>query len=248
MSDEGFHEIQLNGKQLVFLFMAATVVSVVIFLCGVMVGRGVPDRSSVAANEQSGSAPDTGSAESASVRSAAEAGGTRGSGGETQPTQQAPSPEQQPPASPPADQTPPEPAAEVDYFDDLVNGQKNANVGTAKGRASAAPPKTPDRSSAAKPAVSAAAAPTAAPAAPERSSSSSSGYAVQLAAVRERGEADAIAKRLVSKGYQAYVLVPQPGKPPVYRVQVGRFKSRSEADKVASRLRKNEQFKPWVTR
>src|SRR4029078_8946199 len=41
MSDEGFHEIQLNGKQLVFLLMAATVVSVVIFLCGVMVGRGV---------------------------------------------------------------------------------------------------------------------------------------------------------------------------------------------------------------
>jgi hypothetical protein len=32
--DEAFHEIQLNGKQLLFLFMAATVVSVVIFLCG----------------------------------------------------------------------------------------------------------------------------------------------------------------------------------------------------------------------
>ena len=42
MADEGFHEIELKGKQLVFLFMAATVVSVVIFLCGVMVGRGVP--------------------------------------------------------------------------------------------------------------------------------------------------------------------------------------------------------------
>ena len=41
MTDEAFHEIQLNGKQLVFLFMAATVVAVVIFLCGVMVGRGV---------------------------------------------------------------------------------------------------------------------------------------------------------------------------------------------------------------
>ena len=39
-SDDGFREIQLNGKQLVFLFMAATVVSVVIFLCGVLVGRG----------------------------------------------------------------------------------------------------------------------------------------------------------------------------------------------------------------
>ena len=41
MADEGLREIQLNGKQLVFLFMASTVVAVVIFLCGVMVGRGV---------------------------------------------------------------------------------------------------------------------------------------------------------------------------------------------------------------
>src|SRR5213594_3082824 len=41
IENEGFHEIQLNGKQLVFLFMAATVVSVVIFLWGVLVGRGV---------------------------------------------------------------------------------------------------------------------------------------------------------------------------------------------------------------
>lgn len=41
MSEEGFHEIQLSGKQLVFLFMATTVVSVVIFLLGVIVGRQV---------------------------------------------------------------------------------------------------------------------------------------------------------------------------------------------------------------
>jgi cell division septation protein DedD len=198
MSDEGFHEIQLNGKQLVFLFMAATVVSVVIFLCGVMVGRGVPDRSALAANESAGATP--------------------------------------------------EPAPDNDYFDDLVNGQKDTRVGTAKGRASVAPPKQREPAPAAKPPVSAAAKPAAAPAAVVERTSSSSGYAVQLAAVRERSEADAIARRLVSKGYQAYVLVPQPGKPPVYRVQVGRFKNRSEADKIASRLRKNEQFKPWVTR
>ena len=45
MSDEAVHEIHLNGKQLVFMFMATTVVAVVIFLSGVMVGRGVPQRS-----------------------------------------------------------------------------------------------------------------------------------------------------------------------------------------------------------
>jgi cell division septation protein DedD len=40
-ADDGFHEIHLTGKQLVFLFIATTVISVVIFLCGVLVGRGV---------------------------------------------------------------------------------------------------------------------------------------------------------------------------------------------------------------
>ena len=39
--DDGFHEIQLSGKQLVFLFMATTIIAVVIFLCGVQVGRNV---------------------------------------------------------------------------------------------------------------------------------------------------------------------------------------------------------------
>ena len=41
VSDEGFREIQLNGKQLIFLFMAVTVVLVVTFLFGVLAGRGV---------------------------------------------------------------------------------------------------------------------------------------------------------------------------------------------------------------
>ena len=45
--DEGVREIQLSGKQLVFLFMAVTVVSVVIFLCGVLVGRGVQARAAL---------------------------------------------------------------------------------------------------------------------------------------------------------------------------------------------------------
>ncbi len=40
-TEDGFHEIQLSAKQLVFLFMLTTAVSVAIFLCGVLVGRSV---------------------------------------------------------------------------------------------------------------------------------------------------------------------------------------------------------------
>jgi DedD protein len=244
MSDEGFHEIQLNGKQLVFLFMAATVVSVVIFLCGVMVGRGVRDRTvSVAAPETPGASPMGGRAPAGNTaeRTAPAPEAANGSG------QAAPA--ATPPAAlaPPAGQAPPTPPQEDDdYYKDLVSTQKERQ-GAARSRQTPAPVKAPEPAAANRAASSP---PTAAvsPPAPAERTSMASGYAVQLAAVRERSEADAIAKRLVSKGYQAYVLVPQPGKPPVYRVQVGRFKSRGEADRIASRLRKTEQFKPWVTR
>jgi cell division septation protein DedD len=88
--------------------------------------------------------------------------------------------------------------------------------------------------------------PIAAPSAP--GTVASGGFAVQITALRDRGEADAIVKRLASKGYPAYVVNPLPGKPPVYRVQVGRFQERAEADRIASKLQKEEQFSPWVTR
>jgi cell division septation protein DedD len=47
--DAGYYELQLNNKQLVFFFMAAVAIAVVVFLCGVMVGRGVHDATIAAA-------------------------------------------------------------------------------------------------------------------------------------------------------------------------------------------------------
>jgi cell division septation protein DedD len=69
-----------------------------------------------------------------------------------------------------------------------------------------------------------------------------------VAALRESGEADTIAKRLVNKGYDAYVLTPPGGTPNVYRVRVGSFKTRRDAEVIASKLQQEEQFKPWITR
>ena len=44
MANHGPSEAVPSAKQLVFLAMMATVVAVIVFLCGVMVGRGVPAR------------------------------------------------------------------------------------------------------------------------------------------------------------------------------------------------------------
>jgi DedD protein len=234
VQDEGFHEIQLNGKQLVFLFMAATVVSVVIFLCGVLVGRGVrAERGSVADTTSSAS-----NAETAPPVPAATA---------------APAP--MPAGSDPTKAAPPPPADDLTYFNRLEKPspaseklkavpeklEKTALPVVVKPAASAPP--VPPPAPKAVPALAETHAESSATAEP-----SGSGFAVQIAALNVRSEADAIAKRLSSKGYAAYVVSPASGTPTVFRVRVGKFPTRREAETVASKLQKEEQFKPWVTR
>ena len=216
--DDGFHEIQLNGKQLVFLFMAATVVSVVIFLCGVLVGRGVRVERS---------------ADTAGLSAAVE-----------------PAAPSLPPPATPAGSDPTAAAAppavdDLTYTDRLqastpsperLKAPEQPAQPAAAPRAATPPPPAPASAAPARPAA------TAAGAAPV------TGYAVQIAALNVRSEADAIAKRLSSKGYAAYVLSPASGTPQIYRVRIGRFESRREAETMATKLEKEEQFKPWVTR
>jgi len=218
--DEGFHEIQLNGKQLVFLFMAATVVSVVIFLCGVLVGRGVrAERGAVAENT--------------AITSVAET--------TPQPPPSAPVPT--PAGSDPRVAAPPPPVDDLSYFNRLEKEKppqeqlKPPVAETAqpqpRGEGLSQPAKEPVRPAA----VDASAAEPA-----------GQGYAVQIAALNVRNEAEAIAKRLSSKGYSAYVLGPAAGSPAIFRVRVGKFPSRREAESVAAKLKKEEQLNPWVTR
>jgi cell division septation protein DedD len=71
---------------------------------------------------------------------------------------------------------------------------------------------------------------------------------VQVASLRSRGEADAIAKRLSSKGFPSFVTTPGSNGPKVFRVRVGKYADRQEAETVARKLEKEEQFKPWITR
>ena len=216
-SDDGFHEIQLNGKQLVVLFMAVTVVSVVIFLCGVLVGR---------------------SARTDLVTTVA-------------------IPEL--PAAAPSAEAPPAPAAETSS---APSATANEPLSYPKRLASATPereqlsppsppavkpaPAAPPAAKATAPAPSAASTASAAP--PVAKEPAGSGFAIQLAALGRREEADGIARRLTGKGYSAYVVGPDAGAPPVFRVRVGKFKDRREAESVASRLKQEEQFNPWIVR
>jgi cell division protein FtsN len=257
MSEPRDPEPVLHGKQLVFIFMAATVALVVVFLAGVMVGRGVRlQRGGLGAGDMAAD-PTLDPAPPLAVRTGSTAQGPSPASREglSYPAQLS---ELNPPdvMAEPAD----DPTAEV--LDRVPPKEPVKPVAAAPetkapparttmpGRSEPAPMGKPPvdapaaRREDAKPAPGTPAAPKA-PAAGAAEGDVDKGYAVQVAAVRDRGEADRIAARLKGKGYSSYVTSPAPG---MFRVRVGMFELLQEAQAAAARLEKEEQFKPWITR
>ena len=71
---------------------------------------------------------------------------------------------------------------------------------------------------------------------------------MQVAALNVRSEADAIAKRLTSKGYATYVVSPPRESADVPRPRRSVPHPPRSGRDGAARLQHEEQFKPWVTR
>jgi DedD protein len=213
-AEDGFHEIQLSGKQLVFLFMATTVVSVVIFLCGVLVGRGVKGDTLSAADPLAASVS---------------------------------TPQPVVPNTPSPTDAPSTPAERgLSYPDRLGDEKRVAEVLKPAGEAkpAAEPPKP------VAPAPPAAAPPAGATAPPAAARPTTAGtWAVQVVALSDRSAANAVVQRLTGKGYPAFLVAPAAGAPvQSYKVQVGRYNDRSEAEQMKIRLKKEEQFEPFVLR
>jgi len=221
-ADEGLHEIQLNGKQLVFLFMASTVVAVVIFLCGVMVGRGVrAQRPALEAAVEAATDPTSGATPAVPLAPAAAV--TSNAPVAAQETLTYPSRlEGQEPV---VEKLKAAPAKPADVVKPPVAKAEPSN-----------PVTTPSVPKASASSATAAGEP------------SGSGFVVQVAAVNDRREAETIATRLAGKGYPSFVTTPSRGAARMFRVRIGKYPSRREAEAVAARLQKEDQFKPWITR
>jgi cell division septation protein DedD len=187
----------------------------VIFLCGVMVGRGVPERTLA-----NGTGTETQVDPTASIPPPAAAVGTSD-----------------------RDYIYPELLENPNPPDESLAPAAETAVATLPARAPAAAP-APARAPATpalKPPSPASPEPSAAPRLAEPAGQ---GFVVQVAAVRQRSEANRIAQRLTEKGYPAFVTTSGAN----FRVRVGKFDNRKEADTVAGRLEREEQFKPWITR
>jgi cell division septation protein DedD len=262
-ADDDVREIQLSGKQLVFLFMAVTVVSVVIFLCGVLVGRGVQLHPAAVADQGSAAPADvvpdpTAPADQPAVP-ANEPTKVTELGFQEDLKAKAPTTDKVTTTAPvpvtPVDQNPGAAStpAKAKGSDSVAADAKaatssaDAKGGAGKGAETTAATVPADTKPAAAPAKPADAAAVATPSKmfPEPRGD---GFAIQVTALSGKTEAEAIADRLKRKGYAVYLVSAPAGQPATYKVRVGKFKVRTEAEKIATRLEREEQFKPWITR
>jgi cell division septation protein DedD len=229
MAEEGVHEIHLNGKQLVFMFMATTVVAVVIFLSGVMVGRGVPPRNAMA--DRSADVASAGIDPTVSATGAGETSTPRASG--TAPVGSSPAG-----SSPAGSNSAPVTTQETLTYAERLEAPTPPRE-TLKEIAD-----TPVAASATRPANKPADKPAVTPAA--FAEPPGTGWAVQVMALpaSQRGDAEALARRLAAKGYPSFV-VPRGNR---FAVRVGKYPNQREAEAISARLKKEEQFDPWVTR
>ena len=234
--EAGYYEVQLNNKQLVFFFMAAVAISVVVFLCGVMVGRGVRDATLAAGGN--------------SILSKAPVGDSGRSMKTTVP-----------PADVRSELDFPK-RLEAEKVDaKLQSPAGNPEQLMASSRKSKKKTRKPSEASARAGAISDAS--KEAPAKPKKSTTTltppprpaSAGpgvfggergaFTIQVVALRTQEAATSLVKRLKDASYRAYL---EPGgSAGLYRVRVGRFDSRVEAEQVAVQLREVEKFKPYIT-
>jgi cell division protein FtsN len=221
MADSGVREIQLSGKQLVFLFMASVVLVVAVFLLGVSVGRGargaapsaeiadlrtppqtepppvVPPVNAAAGDpryHQELPAGTPGSTEAAAPKTTTSAPPATTTSALAPPPLVAP-----PPAAKPAPVTPP-------------------------------PATSPAKSESSTPSTTK----TAANAKPQAAATTS--WFVAAGSYRSKDSADSLVTKLKGKGYVAFIVDPTK---PLYSVRVGPYPARADAEAAADKIKKD---------
>lgn len=233
--EAGYYEIQLNNKQLVFFFMAAVATSVVIFLCGVMVGRGVRDATLAAGGNSIMSKPQVGPSGRSMKTTVPPADVRRELDFPKRLEAETVDAELQTPASNPEQLV----ALVTKSRKTRKTTEPNARAGStseASEEASAKPKKSLPKSTPPKRAASAD---------PGVIGGERGAFTIQVVALRTEESAASLVKRLKDASYRAYL---EPGgSAGLYRVRVGRFDSRVEAEQIAAQLRDVQKFKPYIT-
>jgi cell division septation protein DedD len=243
--EKSYYEIQLDNKQLILVFLAAVTVCVLIFVLGVMIGKGQKEAEFAAASRDekrlAASEPD-------------------------------PNSPQQPVADIAPDTQTQDPQEPKELIAEDSNPKKEAPKKKDEPAAAAAPVKQEEKfayeelDKADKPPAPAAVAESkaspreASPAPPkvettaveqeeeetEPKPAGRSRYTVQVMATSSRPKAQEQLTRLKSRGYDPFMDESKTGDVSVFKVRVGRFADAQEAKEMASKIKSDLKLESWV--
>ena len=216
--EDGFHEIQLTGKQLVFVFMATTVVVVVVFLLGVLVGR-------QAGTERAAADPPADSAPPGEVL---------------------PPPDMPPPPSS-SGQPSPATGEDLSYAQRLQGDDTTERLKTGASAPAAETTEDPPTIAEAEP-TEPPPAPASTPAPAPQAEATGGWVVQVAALRDRSAASAVVRKLSARGYRAFLVDPAAGTPAPSYRVRVGPFPDRREAEQVSQRLEREEQFKPFITR
>lgn len=243
--EKSYYEIQLDNKQLILVFLAGVTVCVLIFILGVMVGKGKKEAemASLAKAEPKTAAqePQEPSKEPQDIKTAVE----------TQPVQ---------PVKETKGKKGKEQQAQTDQYsfydldkkdskDEKLTPEKTtAKTGkeVAKTAQNTVPPKPePTQPKAAAPQETPT---TSAPVAEDTTAApgSSRRYTVQVMATASKSKAEQQLSALKAKGYSAFMDEEKSGTSSVFKIRVGKFGDPDSAKKTAARLKQDLKLETWV--
>lgn len=235
MPDQSVREIQLSGKQVVFMFMASVVLAVVIFLLGVSVGRGVRT-----ATVTSTTGADVGAPGDTTVPAGAAAGQAQPKPGDLTFHDRL-----QGQGTPAGAATPPPPPAGDPAAGTAAQAAKPVEPPPPTQPAAQPPPPTSPAASKTepKPAPTTDKPTTQKPPAQKTPVPGADTFTVQVGAFSTKERADDVVSTLKAKGFPAFAVAQ--GK--LFPVRVGPYADRSDADRAQNRLVK-EGFPSSVIR
>jgi|GEM_PF-1434264 len=229
--EKSYYEIQLDNKQLILVFLAAVTVCVLIFVLGVMIGKGQKEAEIAAAtrNEKNTAASeaDSNTPQQALSDIASEA-------------------QKEKKSSKPVGEK--DQSAEKTRPDKTVKSEPVAEEKTNKFAYEDLDKKEPIKENTDAETISADETANEVPVANDDIPKPSGGtqYTVQIMATSSRPKAEQQISALKSKGYKPFLDEKKSGDVSVFKVRVGRFADTQKAKELASRIKKDLRLETWV--
>ncbi|MCI0614165.1 SPOR domain-containing protein [bacterium] len=257
--EKSYYEIQLDNKQLILVFLAGVTVCVLVFILGVMVGKGRKEAefASIGKTEQKVVRPEPDLTPPQEIQEMKPEAKKREKQKEnsketTTSTQEDPAyyeldtDKEKPLEKEPTKNQKEEKAVASKETEKKTTDTKKSETAKAETPKAEAPKTEAPKTEVAKAETETYAEPVEEKTVPEPTLKDGGKYTVQIMATSSKAKAEQQLSTLQANGYTAFMKEEKAGATSVFKVRVGRFNEKDAAKKLATKLKQELQLESWV--